>query len=191
MDSLVWFFFESTLALSACLVVLLFVLLVHWRRGGRGRPLLIGLGVAVLLLIVQALVVTRRERADHILRRIETDIVASRPDAIAAALSARFYVTEPEMDRADFLELVRRAMRRVDVHTLRQSGLKIQAGASDTFEISVTYWADVSTPEYRGMTHSRWKIVFVREESGWRILSVEPTALDGRPVAGWRGVPNP
>ncbi len=191
MDSLIWLFFESTLALGGCLVLLLFVLLVHWRRGGRPRPLQIALGLAVLLLLVQALVVTRREHAGRILSRIEKDVVASRTGAIAAALSTRFHVAEPEMDRDKFLELVRRAMRRVDVHTLTQRGLKIQASASDTFEISVTYWADVSTPEYRGMTPSRWKIVFVREEGGWRILTVEPIELNRIPVAGWRGVRNP
>jgi hypothetical protein len=191
MDSLIWFFFESTLALAGVLVVLLFVLLVHWRRGGRPRPLLIGLSVAILLLIVQALVVTRREHADRILRRIETDVVASRTDAIAAALSARFHVAEPDMDQAGFLERVRRAMRRVDVRTLTQHGLKIQADESDTFEVSVTYWADVSTPEYGGLAHSRWRIVFIREQGNWRILTVEPTELNRLPVAGWSGVPHP
>jgi hypothetical protein len=191
MDSLIWLFFESTLALVGCLAVLLFVLLVHWRRGGRPRGLLIVLGVSVVLLLVQALVVTRREHADRIMKRIEVDVVASRPDAIAAALSARFRIAEPEMDRSEFLDLVRRWMQRVDVHTLTRRGLRIQASDGDTFLISIGYWADISGPDFSGTVTSRWEIEFVHEEDGWRILSIEPIELDHRPVAGWRNLRGP
>ncbi|MFQ5806277.1 MAG: hypothetical protein ACE5I3_07500 [Phycisphaerae bacterium] len=191
MDSLVWFFFESTLALGGCLAVLMFVLLVHWRRRLQPRPLLIGLAVALVLLVVQASVVTRREHADRIMKQIEADVVASRPDAVAAALSTRFRIAEPEMDRTKFLDLVRSYMRRVDVHTLTRRALEIVASEKDTFEISISYWADISHRDYSGMVRSRWKIVFLCEQDEWRILCIEPTLIGPRPVDGWRGLDGP
>ena len=53
-----WIFLESLPALGALLFTVNFFLLVYWRRSGRVRPLLIGLGAAIVLLIVQAAVVT-------------------------------------------------------------------------------------------------------------------------------------
>jgi len=188
MDTLIWLFLESTLALGGCLAILLFILLVRWRRTLKPRPFLIGLAVAMALLVVQALVVTRREHADRIMERIELDVVASRPDAIAAALSARFHIAEPEMDADKFVELVRSYMRRVDVHTLTRRGMDVTASEGDTLEISINYWADISAPDYSGMVRSRWTITFVREGGGWRILTVEPTMIGQRPVDGWRGL---
>lgn len=191
MNSLVWFFFESTLALGGCLAVVLFVLLVHWRRRLQPRPLLIGLVVSIVLLITQALVVTRREVAQRIMRGIEVGVIASRPDAIAAALSSRFRVSEPEMDRGEFLDLVERYMQRVDVRTLYQRALKVTTSEGSTFEISVSYLADVTQRSYSGAVLSRWSIVFTREDGGWRILSIEPTMLQRDPIDGWSDLRGP
>ena len=52
---LTWFALESTLALAAALFTANFTLLVMWRRTERGRPLLAGLAVSILLLAIQGL----------------------------------------------------------------------------------------------------------------------------------------
>lgn len=191
MDSLIWLLFESTPALGGCLSVLLFVLLVHWRRTLKPRAFLIGLALAVVLLVAQALVVTRREHADRIMERVELDVVASRPDAIAAALSDQFRIAEPEMDSDRFLDLVRRWMRQVDVHSLTRRALDITASEGDTFQISISYLGDISARDYAGAVLSRWTIVFAREDDAWRILSVEPTMINRHSVDGWKGLRPP
>ena len=86
MEWVTWLLFESVAALGSVLGLVLFALLVHWRRSGQVRPLLLGLGVAAALLLVQVLVVTRREHAGRILAAIERDIVAARTAALEAAL---------------------------------------------------------------------------------------------------------
>jgi hypothetical protein len=190
-DFLVRLLFESTLLLGGCLAVILFVLLVHWRRTLKPRPLLIGLVIAVVLLIVQAVVVTRWERADRIMQRIEAAVLASQPEPIEATLSGRFHIAETGWNRADFIRIVRSYMSRVDVHSLSRRTLEVTAEQPDSFQIYVSYLADASTQDYRHMGLSRWLIQFIHEEDGWRIISIEPTELDRTTVRGWRGLPKP
>jgi hypothetical protein len=191
MDFLIWLLLESTLALGGCLVVLLFVLLVRWRRTLKPRPLLIGLALSVVLLLLQALVVTRREHADRIMRAIELDLVASRPDAITAALSERFYVSETGWDRDRFLDRVRQYLEAVDVRTLTRRKLAVETSEAGRFQIYVSYLADISTRELDSPVLSRWQIEFVDEAGQWRILTIQPTSIERRPIGGWKGLPKP
>ncbi|MBU0616192.1 MAG: hypothetical protein KKI02_00595 [Planctomycetes bacterium] len=191
MDFLVQLLFESRLMLGGCLAVMLFVLLVYWRRTLKPRPLLIGLAIAVVLLVVQAAVVTRWEHADQIMKRIEAGVLASQPEAIAPALSGRFHIAETNWDDQEFLDRVRQYMQAVDVRTLTRRALEIEENDADQFQIYVSYWADISTRDSAGGLLSRWRIVFVAEEHGWRIISIEPTQMDRTTVRGWKGLPKP
>jgi len=189
MGLLVWLLFESTLALVGCLVVVLFVLLVYWRRTLRPRPLLIGLAAAVVLLVVQALVVTRKEHADRIMQRIEADIIASRVDDLRAALSARFHIAEMDWDRSEFIDVVEGYMSWIDVISLTRRRLAVEGGEGDRFHIYISYLADVSTNDFRYSGLSRWLIEFVHEEGGWKIVEIQPTEMDRRSIGGWGSLP--
>ena len=191
LDLMNWLLFESTPALGGCLAILLFVLLVHWRRTLQPRPLLIGLTLAIALLTVQAVVVTRQEHADRIMNAIERDVLVSRTDAITAALSDRFRITETDWDRHDFLDRVRQYLQAIDVRTLDRRMLEIETSEADTFQITVSYLADISGRDYAGAVLSRWKIDFVHTSNGWRILSIEPTQLNRAVIHGWKGLPGP
>ncbi len=184
-DFLVWLLFESTLMLGGCLAVMLFILLVHWRRTLKPRPLLIGLAIAVVLLIVQAAVVTRKEHADRIMKRIETAVLASQPEVIAGTLSARFRIEQPEMDGERFADLVRAYMQWVNVRTLSRRALTIEESRDDTFRASLSYLGEVTARNFTGLVQSRWSITFIRDQDGWRILSIEPTMLQRQAVKGW------
>ena len=188
MDFLSRLFLESQLMLGAILAVAIFVLLVHWRRTLKPRPLLIGLAVSIILLIVQAAVVTRRERADIIMTRIEKAVLVSKADGVGAEISARFRVETPEMDRARFVELVRVYMQRVDVRTLARRKLEVVSGTPERFEALVSYFAEINAGDYSGPAQSRWRIIFVKEADRWRIISIEPTMLNRQTVAGWRSL---
>jgi len=189
MDNLSWFFFESTLALGGVLFVLLFVMLLIWRRGGRARTFLIGLGLAVVLLIVQAAVVTRREHAGWIMGRIAADVQASRTDAFEATLARGFRVPETGWDRDEFIEVVQSYMRWVDVHSVRRRRLEIVENQDEKFRVYVSYLAEASTKNYQYIGVSRWLIEFGRENDEWRITNIEPSEMDQKPVNGWRGLP--
>lgn len=172
MDWLIWIMFESAVALAAVLGTVLFALLVYWRRGGSPRPLLIGLVVLLVLLILQPLVVTRREHAGRIMSAIEQDIVAARTDALAAALAPGFHAGRRDADA--FVAFVRAKMQQIDVHWLERQSLRLEpldSPTSDCFAVSVGYLADVAN-EYEGTIPSRWQIEFTRTPAGWKISTI-------------------
>jgi hypothetical protein len=186
MGWLVWFLFESVAALSAVLGVALFVLLVHWRRTGRGRSLLVGLGAAVVLLAVQALVVTQREHADHILRPIEKDLVASHTDALDAALAPDF--ESGNLDHDDFVTFVRRQFQRVKVRWLDRWALQVEEATADRFVVSASYTADVTGEGYVGTVQSTWSLTFVYTATGWKIGHIRPLHIAGLDNPAWENI---
>ncbi len=180
----VWVLFESRAALAALLGVVLFVLLVHWRRSGRPRPLLLGLAAAVLLLVVQALVVTKREHARRILSAIEQDIVASRTTALAAALAPDFDFPE---GRAGFLELVDHELARIDVRYLERWWLRVERDEGERFTVVVEYSADIAGV-YAGTFQSGWELTFVNTADGWRVQQIRPRHLAGMGNVNWSSI---
>lgn len=181
MDWLVWVLLESRAALGALLGVVLFGLLVHWRRSGRPRALVIGLAAAAALLVAQALVVTKREHAARILTVIERDIIASRTADLADTLSDDF---DFPGGRADFLEFVDLQLARVDVRYLERWGLRVVHNGGAQFTAAVEYTADVGGV-YAGSFFSGWELTFIRTPAGWRVLRVRPRHLAGLHDVDW------
>lgn len=181
-----WLLFESVAALAAVLGVALFVLLVHWRRSRRGRPLLIGLGLAVVLLVLQALVVTQREHASRILAQIEADIVRAQTDALAESLAPDF--DADGRDRDAFLARVRQWMQRVDVRWLDRLHLRIEQRAADRFVVSASYRAEVMFDQIGGASRSRWALTFTRTADGWKIVDIQPLFIEGISNPSWGSI---
>jgi hypothetical protein len=164
-----WLFLESLPALAVVLGTTLFVLLVYWRRTGRGRPLLVGLGVSVLLLVVQTLVVTPREHALRIMAGIERDLVAQRTDTLERTLAGDF---EFASGRAGFLDLVRARMEQIQVRYLRHLWLTQVDADQREAVVKIAYQADV-TGHYSGSVFSTWQLRFVNTPEGWRIHAIK------------------
>jgi hypothetical protein len=184
MNWLTWVLFESLAALGAVLGVALFALLVLWRRSGNVRPLLIGLGIAVVLLGMQALVVTKREHAGRVLTAIEHDLRVSKTDALAAALAPEF--ESQGMGRDEFLAYVRRQLAKVRVHWLERWELSVSDATADRFGASVTYLAEISGEGLAGTPRSNWYFTFVRTPAGWKIAALECRQIDGHRDVSWR-----
>lgn len=185
METARWFFLESVLALAALSGLALFFLLVHWRRGGSPRPLLIGLLVAALLLSIQALVVTPRERAADALTRIERDLLAGRRDALAALVSQNFASGEFLPDRQTFLDYVDAALNEIRITLLYRGELTVIESRPDSFRVSAAYVGTLQAGDEMGSLRSRWSLTFTREGGRWRITNIEPESIDGVPGRGW------
>lgn len=186
MEWVTWFVFESPAALGSVLGLVLFALLVHWRRSGQVRPLLFGLGVTAALLLVQVLVVTRREHAGRILAAIERDIVAARTGALEAALAPDF--ESQGLDRDDFLTYVRHQLDHVRVNWIDRWELKVRDSQADAFEVSVVYLSDVRLDSYAGTLNSAWSLRFVRTPAGWRIGEIHAVHIGGYDRPSWRAI---
>jgi hypothetical protein len=186
MAFIAWVLFESAAALAAVLGVTLFILLVYWRRSGRGRPLLIGLAVAILLFVVQALVVTPREHVGRTLTAIETDIVRARTDALADALAADFDAAG--MNRDAFIAYVGRQMQKVDVHYVDRRSLHVEDADGDRVRGTAEYLADVTVRDYADRLPTRWSLTFVRTADGWKIVTIEPLSIAGIDRPSWNEI---
>ena len=191
MTFITWLFYESTPALAGLLFVVLFVLLVYWRRTLRRGPFQIGAIVAIALLIVQALVVTKPERAGRIMKRVEAAVLSSNSAALADELSERFLISETGWRRAEFMEVVRRYLSWMDVYGLRRRKLEIVEVEPERFQIYVSYLVDARTKDFAWKGLSRWLITFALDDDDWRIVEIEPNDMGQFPVRGWRALPPP
>ncbi len=179
-----WVLLESFAALGTALGLIVFALLVHWRRGHSARPLLIGLAISAALITVQAAVTTDRERAGVILKAIETDLLGSRVDALKAALSTNFHAEGMNAD--DLLDRTRRALQRIRIARVWRTDLRVVASTAEGFVAEAAYIADLRSESRGGGTlRSRWRIEFAREPGAVRIRAVIPTHLHGAEVRGW------
>lgn len=183
MEWFAWLFFESLPALGAALFVINFVLLAYWRRSERVLPLLVGLALAMVLLGVQTLVITRQEHAIRMLAAIERDVVAARTDSLAATLAPDFKTGKMGPD--EFLEYVERQYERVRVHSTNRGRLEIIESLPDRFMVEVAYTPDVTVGGYEGRLPTRWRFTFVRTETGWRIASLRPIHVARLSNPGW------
>ncbi|NLG43761.1 MAG: hypothetical protein GX547_10975 [Phycisphaerae bacterium] len=172
-----WFLFESTLALAAALFTANFALLVMWRRTGRGRPLLAGLAVSIILLAVQGFVVTHREHAAHLLRTIERDLLTAQTSGLSAALADDFQMGR--MDKGQFLDFVARQYGRIRISSLYCSQLEVRDSQPDQFTVEAAYQADLRGDFMGGWVRSRWELTFKRTADGWRIAFLRPIHIDG------------
>lgn len=188
MSWLSWLLFESFWTLSALLVVALFVLLVYWRRRSKPGPLLIGIGVAFVLLVLQNVVTTQREHARQIMDAVVHDLVESRTAALEAALAADFNAGEvsgQSLDRDAFLQLVRRRLQTVNLRWVQTWQLKVADSAADSFTIAVSYLSEATADRNAGTIRSRWRITFTRKPDGWKISNIQPEYIDVLSDANW------
>jgi hypothetical protein len=186
MDWLTWVLLESAAALGAMCFVVVFVALVHWRRSGRPRPLVVALAASALLLTVQQLIVTRRETATGTLDRIAADIRRSRTDALADALSPSFRAAG--LNRDEFLAVVQKLLQSVRIVSPGEPVIRISGSEADRFSVSAAYMPDIVFREYSGRIRTRWDISFERTPAGWKITNIEPAYIDGVADPTWPGL---
>lgn len=181
-----WVLLEEFLALAPILFTVNFILLVYWRRSNRPQPLLIGLGVAVLLLVLQAVVVTQREHAIRILTPIERDFVDGRVDALAAQLAPGFQAGS--MDVEEFVDYAQRGLQAVHVRDLTRERVEIERSEGDRFVALAAYRGLIETGSFGGLYPSRWSLTFVKTDNGWMIGDIEPVSLPGLENTSWQAL---
>lgn len=183
METLRWLFLESTAAIVIVAGVSTFVGLVMWRRGESPRPLLVCLSVGLAWGLTSYLVVTPRERADDLMRRIEDDVRISRVGALSELLARDFRAGS--MDRRAFLEFARETLDRVRVVQLYRSRLDICNEREGEFTAGLSYVGQIQFRNDAGGMKSRWNVRIGRTPDGWRVLGIEPESLNERPVKSW------
>lgn len=187
MDTFRWLLLESPAALGTLLGLVNFGLLVHWRRGGRARPLVIGLATAAGLLGIQAAVVTQREAAAGWLARIERDLRHGRVAVLDEALALEFRAGA--MNRDDFVAQVRDQLRRLAILTVYRTELRVESQSTERFVAHAAYLAEIKLDsQFSGFLRSRWQLMFVSTPAGWRIETIHPPEIENTQFEDWSRV---
>jgi hypothetical protein len=182
--------FEQPLYLIPILVAVQFVLIRVWarRRTVRtARAVWIGLTVAVLLLVMQALVVTHRERVILICRAMAAAVEDGDVSAIASHVAERF--AAEGYDQTAFVSRLTDTLTRVHVEDAKLSAFAVTVEGGRTARAVFTASARLIFPEsttYRSA--SRWEVHFERIAGAWRMVSVKPISTPTFPFARLREV---
>lgn len=190
MDFLRAVLFEKPLYLIPILIVVQFVLVRVWaaRRTARtARTVWIGLAVAALLLVMQMLVVTHRERITIICRAMATAVEDGDVPAIASHVADGF--DAEGYDKTAFVSRLKQTLTRVHVEDAKLSGFEVTVEGGRTARAVFTASARLIFPEsvtYRSA--SRWELHFERVSGEWRMVSLKPISTPTFPFSHLRDV---
>lgn len=187
MDFLSTLFFESPIYLGIFSLFLLGASL-YVRRA---RPTTVGrwsvpaaLGLILLLLGVQRIVTTERERIRTATQEFVAAVERKDLGAIRAALSPAYSADEMNADAmTEYLESVLARLRLYDSRLMRR---EVTVRGRDA-DLLLTARATVSVEGGIGDMHwGTWKIGWTKEGETWRITSLVPVVIDGVPFDSLR-----
>jgi hypothetical protein len=172
-DFLTRVLFESLpLLLVAIAVALAVALAVHRRRftTGSRRGLLATAGVGVLLIVVQALVVTDREAIQQTLREAASAVQAGDVPALGEQIDEAF--SAQGMDKQQLLARSNQMLQRWQVNSARLSGFRIEVDG-DEATVSFRVLCDLRSDSWvQDNTLSLWRLRCVRRPEGWKVQRV-------------------
>ncbi len=177
-----WLLFESRIALLTALGLVEFVLLWIWarRRTRRTRRRAgVGLVVAGLLLSVQALVVTDREKIMAICREMACAVEEGAVDQVGRHVASDF--AAGGVDRAGLLAGLTRMLTHVHIEEPRLSDFEVLVTGN---EAQVTFQARcrvASAELVEGGIISRWELTFRRVGDRWQVVAIQPLPTLGFP----------
>lgn len=186
MQWITFVFLESQLALAILAFCVLFVLLVHWRRTLKPRPLLIGLLLTAVAFLVQNVVETRREFAAKTLDRIETEATRGVLTRLRALTTADFQAGEIDRDR--FLDLAARRLEQYPVREFDRKGLELASSSDDGFTVRGRYRVYGDFGNIGNSFGCTVEFEFERRDGEWRLIRMPPPSIATHQFSSWQGV---
>lgn len=171
---------ESPLKLLAGAILVEAVLATcWWFRPGRTTSWLVVGGplLATVLLIVQHLVVTDRERIGQILDALALAVDCEDVDAIADALDEDY---EAEgMDKEAFLARVESAFERAEIDEVKILNTKITV-EGDAASVNLRAHCRIRASDWPyDYFPSAWLLRFVRRDDDWQVQHIRQTKYEG------------
>jgi len=172
MDRLVHLLFESPLQLLVALVLVeAVVATVWWFRPGRRTSALViaGLLVGAILLIIQHLVVTDRERIERLLDELALAVDCEDLPTLTAAIDEQYHADG--LDKPHLLEQIQTAFAQADIDDVRLLDVRVHVDR-DTAEVHLRVHCRVRAPDWPYDYHlSAWDLRLARRAGGWRVLA--------------------
>jgi hypothetical protein len=180
-DTITQFLFESPMQLASVCGIVCLVLLVMWRRtgsAGRRKAFLAAAALSCLLLALQAVVVTDRERIVWLMDDLAKAVEAADIDRIEQSIDADY--KDDSYDRTTFLAHVRNELTHYSVRGARLSAFKVSVSGN---EATVSFRVVCEIRDRDGMfvsVLSRWQVDLVRRDTGWMVRSTRRLELGPR-----------
>jgi len=181
LDSLVELLLESPYRLAILCALGCLVLLVLWRRtlsAARRKAFLAGVSVSAILLLLQAIVVTDRERIIALMNGLAEAVIEPDFERIERAI-------DPEYDDGRRTKSALMALIRD-----RLSGTTVERARLYGFEVDVR--GERATTRFRAMSSGRvgdtpvvnipsaWQVDLIRRGRQWTITAIRPTRVNLR-----------
>lgn len=167
--------FERPLLLIGLLAIVEFILLWLWARQPTARArwaALAGLALAPVLLWVQAMVVTDRERITAVCRKMADAMEAGDVAALGRHVAPLFAVGD--VGRTDLLESLTRVLSRIRVEEPRLSDFEVSVErdrARASFQAACRLVTQSAIES--GMV-SRWELSFREIDARWQVVEIKP-----------------
>jgi hypothetical protein len=172
MDWLVYLLFESPLQLMAVLILLESILLTWWwfRADRRAGIAMIGLLlVGAVMLIVQHVVVTDREKIRQLLEDLALAVDSEDVRAFAAHIDEEY--NADGLDKARLIERVATAFKEVKIDDVKLVNTKIKI-EDDTATVNLRAHARVRGGDLPYEYHlSFWEVKLARRGPDWKVTS--------------------
>lgn len=138
------------------------------------------LAIIVSLFILQSLVTTQRERILHAWDAF-TDAIEQKDLATLRRTLGTDYDSE-DMDHEAIARFIESALESVDIRDVRLRRREVTI-EDERAEAIIGGTATLRLRGEIGQIHvSRWRIGWSLEGDAWRIVSIVPEAIDGRPI---------
>ena len=183
MDAISDFLFARPIALAAACTATCLVLLVLWRRtvsDGRRKAFLGALAVSVVLLVLQEIVVTDRERITALIQELAS--ATAKPDfaTIEQALDAAY--ADDVFNRDTVMPAIRGALGRYRVEGPRVFAFEIRIDG-DSADATFNALCDIRESDgFVPNVLSLWRLRLVRHEGRWFVRSIRPVKVGAREV---------
>lgn len=170
LDLLNTLFFENIILLLCFEVVAIAVALAiyrHWPTPGRRLGLWITLAVCLLLIVLQQVIETDRERIQAVVVMLVD--AADEGDIVTLGQNIDIDFQDRGMDKARWLEDVRQRLQYAQIDQAKVGGFKIDVDGDTAL---ASFWASChwrAANQLESNVVSTWKLTFKRRDDGWKL----------------------
>ncbi len=176
------FFLDDTYALPLTAGLVVFALTIAWhlQRTRRSATALgVGIAISVLLLAVQKMVVTDREAIDRTVRRLAVAVETKDFEIVAQLIDDDFGTGDRK--KADLIPAIKATLTRLEIEGARLHAMEIDI-SEDYATVEFGVLCRLRFNGFDRPSTSRWSLVLVRRDAGWRVREIHPLEIDRQKI---------
>jgi len=187
--------FERPLLLVPVLVACQLLLIHFWskyRTRTTMRLMLVGFVVFPLMVLLQAVVTTDRERLVQVCRAMAEAVESADTHAFSGFVSDDFALSgdsAADLAKEDLVKKLERFLMTYDIEDARLRQFEIQVDGERATVVFTAHCRVVASEVITPGSVSKWQCRFQREGDSWRMIHVEPRPTPLFPFSRLRDIP--